>query len=151
MYRGCIPNSPTLALCSNEAHSGSFSRNLFHFHHYNISYINIKVDGTPTPSEPLAPIFAEGTSTSCYATLFDDKRDGNTSKKEYLNGYCIVVFRLQSQTGCDLVSSEKSGNLSVTLKFAEPLQENVPAILYAKFPKFVTVNGVRNIDFAYKS
>ena len=70
--------------------------------------------------------------------------------KEFANGYSLFLFNLQSQTGGELFSREKAGNLRVTLRFGKPLKENVTAILYAKFPATVSINESRNVTLDYK-
>ena len=153
IYLGVVPNHFVLALCSSEGFNGSFSKTPFNFYHYNLDCLNVTVNGTPTPSESLRPDFQQGDYTSCYLTLFDQtqKQSGLISEKDYPNGYCIFVFRIQSQCGGDLYSREKEGNLRIKLKFAEALKENVTVILYAEFPQIMTINGSRNIDLVYKS
>ena len=153
LYGGFVPNTIILALCSSEAYNGSYSKNTFNFHHYNLNCIDVTINGKPTPYEPLKPDFENGDYTSCYLTLFDKSEQNGQliSKKDYPNGFCIFVFRLQSQSGGDLYSREKSGNLRIKLKFSKALKENVTVILYAKFPEVVTINGSRNVELAYKS
>ena len=51
------------------------------------------------------------------------------SMKDFPNGYYLFLFNLQSQTSGDLYSREKHGNVSVKVKFAKPLQENVTAVV----------------------
>ena len=69
----------------------------------------MSVNGTSTPSECLRPEFQQGDYTGCYLTLFDQmqKQSGLISKKEYPNGCCIFIFRIQSQSGGNLQSREK--------------------------------------------
>ena len=152
VYQGSITNEFVLAMCSSEAYSGSFQRNPFNFYHYNLTWLEVTASGSPTPCEPICPNFKLGDFTSCYSTLFnnDQKQPGLIGKKEYPDGYCIFMFRLQSQSGGDLHSAEKEGNLRIAMKFSEPLRENVTVILYAKFPELVTINGSRNIGLPYK-
>ena len=57
----------------------------------------------------------------------------------------------KSQTSGDLYSREKYGNIRVKVILAKPLQENVTAVVYAKFPARATMNASRNVELVYKS
>ena len=147
-YRGRIPNDLVIALCTNEAYSGSYGKNPFNFQHFNLNYLEVTVNGIPTPCEPLKPNFKEGDYTSCYTTLFDwaKKSRGLIERKDYPEGYCIYRIALQNHTSEGLHSTVGSGNLRIALKFSEPVKENVTVILYAKFSRVVTINDSRNIE-----
>ena len=69
VYRRCIPNSMVLALCSSEAYSGIYTKNSFNFYHYNLNYLEVMVNGMPTPCEPFKPNFQQNDYSSCYLTL----------------------------------------------------------------------------------
>ena len=153
VYRGSVPNVIVLALCSTEAFNGNYNKNPFNFQHYHINFLEVTIDGMSAPSEALQPNFQEGEYTSSYLNLFGGgyKKSCIISMKDFPSGYSLFLFNLQSQTGGDLYSREKHGNVRVKVKFAKPLQENVTAIVYAKFPAMATINASRNVILDYKS
>ena len=71
--------------------------------------------------------------------------------KDFPNGCSLFLFNLRSQTGGDQYSREKHGNVRGKVKFAKPLQENVTAVVYAKFLAMATINASRNVILDYKS
>ena len=46
--RNSLPNNIVLALCSSEAYSGSYTKNPFNFHHYNLNCLEVTVNGAST-------------------------------------------------------------------------------------------------------
>ena len=109
VYHGCIPNSMVLALCSSKAYSGSYTKTPFNFYHYNLNYLEATVNGMFTPCEPSKPKFQQNDYSSCNLTLFNHsgEHQGLIERKDYPEGYCIFMLRLQSQSGGGLHSSEK--------------------------------------------
>ena len=142
-----------LGLCSTEAFNGNYNKNPFNFQHYQINFLEVNVDRMSAPSEALHPNFQEGEYTSSYLNLFGGgfTKSSIISMKDFPNGYSLFLFNLQRQTGGDLYSREKHGNVRVKVKFAKPLQENVTAVVYAKFPAMATINASRNVVLDYKS
>ena len=55
IFHGKVPSKLIIAMVSNSAYSGDFSKNPFNFQHMNTNYLEVSVDGQPVPNRPLKP------------------------------------------------------------------------------------------------
>ena len=123
VYWGSVPNVIVLVLRSIEAFNGNYNKNPFNFQRYHINFLEDIINGISAPSKPIQPYFQEGEYTSSYLNLFGGgfKKSCIISMKDFSNGRSLFLCNLQNQTGGDLCSTEKYGNVKVKVKFAKPL------------------------------
>ena len=158
LFLNQLPQRVIIGFVDNRAFNGDFTRNPFHFQHFDLSYLSLMIDGHPIPSQPLTPNFRSGLYMECYNTLFSGtgihwKDEGNQIKYEdYARGLTLFAFDLSP----DLSASEphwnlqKQGTLRLEVKFSEPLAQPINAIIFAEFQNIVEIDRNRSVitDFA---
>lgn len=158
IYRGRIPKSIIIGFVSNAAFNGSFTKNPFFFHHYNLNFLSLYIGGHPIPAKPLQPDFGSKQYIRAYNSLFAGtgihyKDKGNSiDREEYAKGYTLMAFDLTP----DLSAQSEhwglinSGELSLEMRFKEALAETVTCLLYAEFDSVVEIDRHRNVltDFS---
>jgi hypothetical protein len=159
LFSGQLPTRLVIGLVSNVAFNGALNSNPFNFQHFNLSEINVCVDGQQGQTlKPLKPDYETGQFAECYMSLFTgtnkvNRDEGNfISPAEYPNGYALYAFDLTP----DLCESSnfnliKQGNIRLSLKFADALDQAVNVVAYGEFENLIEVDRSRNVLFDFAS
>ncbi|XP_060098678.1 uncharacterized protein F54H12.2-like [Heteronotia binoei] len=156
LFLGQLPKMVVMALVDNDAFSGSFTKNPFHFKDYNINFAALYVDGEQIPPKPFQPDFAAGNNVREYMSLVQtagkhlQDRPLLIDRDEYRNGYTLFAFDLSPDQECaDHYSLIKTGNLRAEIRFADALPQTVNLIVYGVFDNVIEINQNRNVLFDY--
>ena len=150
IYQGLIPKVLIIAMVKSGAYHGALDKNPYNLEHFGISNLSVKVDGQPTPSQPLSlrftgdnQEFLQGYNT-IFRALDKDSRDVgcDITQFDYEHGYCLFVFDLIPGEYLPLI---KRANLRVDARFESPLKENITVLLTGKFPSTLEIDRERNI------
>ena len=153
-----LPSRVVIGMVTNSAYDGSYILNPFNFRHFNLSKLNLMVDGQSAPYyKPLEFNFAENQYIRGYYSLFEniDKpvfATGNDiSRLDYPNGYSLFAFDLTP----DLCSSDqfnliRSGNLDLALTFSQSLDSSIVVIIYMEYDNLVEINNKYEVSYDYK-
>ena len=152
LFQGRVPAQILISFLASEAVRGSYTKNPFNFHHYNLNYLQVTVDGVPYPRRALEPDFANKLYIDSYLTLFTGTgkwmvNDGNNINRDnYPNGYCLYLFNIDPAKQVEnLLPISKQGNIKVEARFAQPLPTTVDLLIYAIFPEVIEVDYTRNV------
>ncbi|XP_026290579.1 uncharacterized protein F54H12.2-like [Frankliniella occidentalis] len=157
LFMNQLPQRIIICLVDNKAFNGDYKLNPFNFQHFNLNYLQLQVDGTPVPSQPLTPDFPGELYTQAYNTLFSGtgihwKDEGNNiSWNDYAKGNTIFAFDLSP----DLSASkphwnlQRHGTLRLDLRFAAPLPNPINVICYAEFENLLQIDRNRNVIIDY--
>ncbi|XP_066297290.1 uncharacterized protein F54H12.2-like [Branchiostoma lanceolatum] len=158
VFLGQIPRRVVVTLVENTAFQGSYATNPFNFHHFNLNYIGLNIDGETVPHKALTPSFAEGAFVKSYYTLFGPTeklgRDtGNhISREDFDKGYAFYGYDLTPDlctSGQGHFNVVKHGNVRLELHFAEALENTVVVLVWAEFENLIEINNHRNVQFDY--
>ncbi|CAF1019543.1 unnamed protein product, partial [Brachionus calyciflorus] len=153
-----LPSRVVIGFVRNSAYDGVLDQNPFNFGHFNLTKLNLMVDGQSSPYyKPLEFNFARNQYIRGYYSLFEniDKpvfAPGNDiSREDYPNGYSLFAFDLTP----DLCSGEqfnliKTGNLDVGLTFADSLDDSIVVIFYLEYDNLVEINNKYEVSYDYK-
>lgn len=145
-FQGSVPSKLILCLCSSETFHGNKHLNPFNFAHYNVSFVEVKVDGVSRPRAALTPDFTAGEYSEAFSALYENNDEGGLIEfKDFAEGYCVYKFQLEPLTCKDTIQSTKSGNVHINLKFNHALGEGVTLIMYSKFADLLRIDEARNI------
>ena len=156
---GQLPKRIIIGFINNKAYNGDYSLNPFNFHHYNINFLSLYVDGVQYPSRPLQPDFQnQNLYIDAYHTLFSGTgihflNEGNQiSREEYPNGYCLFAFDLTPDLSSNMFTHWnliRHGSVRLEVRFSEALSHSVNAIIYSEFDNVLEIDSSRqiNIDF----
>ena len=104
LYQSNTPNKITVGLIASEAYSGSYTRNPFNFHHYNVNYVAFN---SPPPTTTTSDAYIPGLVR-------------NITQKVILsasNLHVIVIFILCESVICLAYSVTHGNNAVVILSF----------------------------------
>ncbi|XP_052128232.1 uncharacterized protein F54H12.2-like [Frankliniella occidentalis] len=157
LHLGQLPKRLIIGFVSNQAFNGSYERNPFNFHHFNIIYLNLYDGSQPIPAQPLKPNFNKGLYVEAYNILFSGtgihwKDEGNDiTYEDYANGYTLFAFDISQ----DLSANEHHWNLQrqgvvrLELLFSAPLPEPINCIVYSEFNNLIEIDKNRNFVVDY--
>ncbi|XP_038258234.1 uncharacterized protein F54H12.2-like [Dermochelys coriacea] len=118
LFLGQLPKMLVLGFVDNDAFSRSYTKNPFHFKHYDINFVALYVDGEQIPTKPLQPDFEAGCCVREYMNLVQTAgkhmKDHSLliDHEEFAQGYTLFAFDLSPDQECaDHYSLIKTGNL----------------------------------------
>ncbi|XP_039366879.1 uncharacterized protein F54H12.2-like [Mauremys reevesii] len=154
LFLGQLPKMLVLGFVDNDTFS--YSKNPFHFKHYNINFVALYVDGEQIPTKPLQPDFEAGRCVREYINLVQTA--GKHMKdcsllidpEEFAQGYTLFAFDLSPDQECAghyyLI---KTGNLRAEVHFGKAVMVTSSMIVYGVFDNVIEINQRRNILFDY--
>ena len=159
IFHGQVPARLYVALTSSSGYSGSFAKNPFDFHHYNLNYLELAVDGQSVPGVAFQPHFqpnpdVPGRSLSIgyvheFLSLFKSRypqaEGNNIQRADYPGGYAIYVFDVKPGVDDSLFSIPQKGQTRLNARFAQELLEPVTVIAYGMFPSEFKIDHTRNV------
>ena len=149
LFSGQLPKSIIIGLVSDEAASGTASKNPFNFQHFNLMESYLKVNGELTPSEPIAPDFVNSKYRREYMELMrnigiDSSEDhGNAvTLEQFAGGSFFMAYDLTGHK-CNMLHKHPSqeGNIDLWLQFKSGTSENVRVIIYASSDAQVEIDN----------
>ena len=83
---------------NNDSYNGNYKKNPFSFQHYNLTQIEISVNGEEVPFKPLELNFNDTLFVTAYSTLFTGTGklhgNGGSKREDYSERYTIIVADL---------------------------------------------------------
>ncbi|XP_053897340.1 uncharacterized protein F54H12.2-like [Malaclemys terrapin pileata] len=156
LFLGQLPNMLILGFVGNDAFSGSYAKNPFHFKHYDINFVALYVDGEQIPTKPLEPDFKAGHCVREYMNLVQmagkhmEDRSLLIDREEFAQGYTLFAFDLSPDQECaNHYSLIKTENLRAEIRFGKALRVTVNMIVFGVFDNIIEINQRRNVLFDY--
>ncbi|XP_053882755.1 uncharacterized protein F54H12.2-like [Malaclemys terrapin pileata] len=152
LFLGQLPKMLVLGFVDNDAFSGSYTKNPFHFKHYDINFVALYVDGEQIPTKPLQLDFKAGRCVREYMNLVQTASKHMKDRsllidcEEFAQGYTLFAFdRSPNQECSDHYSLIKTGNLRAEIRFGKALTVTVNMIVYGVFDNVIEINQRRNV------
>ena len=153
---GALPSRVVLGLVDSDAYNGAHNKNPYNFKNYKLTKISFALDGEDVPHKAIDLDFKNDNYILGYYSLFNgmDKSisdSGNfIERMDYPSGYTLFSYDL---TG-DLCNGShfnliRSGNLRLSLTFAEALPNVVNCIIYMEYQNIIEINKNRQVLFDY--
>ncbi|XP_036417034.1 uncharacterized protein F54H12.2-like [Colossoma macropomum] len=156
LFLGQVPKFIAIGFVHNEAFSGSYARNPFNFHHYDVESLNLSVDGVSYPSTPFRPLFPRQRCLREYFSLVEATDRGlrdqplAISREDFSQGYCLFAFNLTpDESSGEYVSLIQSGHVRLDLRFRAPLPNTINIIVFAVFDNVLEINHKREVLMDY--
>ena len=144
-------------MVGNDAYTGNKSLNPFNFEHFNLQFINGKVNSMPIIPQPFQFDFLKKEYNSAYWNLmhalgYSFKDDGcDISRNEYDNGDFLLAFNT-SYTLCNGLYSDpiERGEFTFELRFKQNTTQAVYLVKVSEYDKMFSINtankAVSNFD-----
>ena len=156
-----VPVRMVVAFVDAAALNGSYAKNPFNFHHYNLSDLSITLDDEPVPSKAMKVVMKsrqlDSNFNDAYMAMFRTQQDvysGGSSngitRTSFMGGYALFVVDLEAEIQSSKSTEAyfpkvKAGNVRVSVNFAQAVTSTVNMLLYASFPGDVTLDEQRNV------
>lgn len=154
VFLGTMPKRVIITCLENAGMNGQYNLNPFFFHHYDVNFLSVYVDGQPVPSKPLELDFRNGSYIRAYHRLFSGFNDDKgifLSREEFSKGHTLYAFDLTPDL-CNgpHLNLQHQGNLRVEVKFSKALEKTISLLIYAEFENVIEVTKSRHVlcDFA---
>ena len=159
IFQNIVPTKVIICMVSNEALSGSYKKNPFNFHHFNVNFVEVSVDGESVPGRAIQTKFSESSYTSHYVGAYLSLSRGHLPGQEehsierfdYGNGYALFSFDLEPEIKVDKNDEDefwpasRKGSMRVEMHFDKALSETISVIVYGTFPKTIKVDHTRAV------
>ena len=149
------PNRIIISFVKSRSVAGDYASSPWNFEGFNLSDINVSVDGIPTYGNPIKVNFDKNTGIDCaeafYWMLCSSAKwlndSGNQLQSDDIaDGYCLFLFYLspsfQHKGNLSLI---KQGIVKITANFTTPLPEPVACIVYTEEIGYFEINESRNV------
>lgn len=153
---GQLPRRMFMCFVSHSAFSGSQSSDPFVFKNYKLSHAVCYLDGKQYPTNPYTPDFNRDLYVREYIGLFQALNQNavsstiNIKRSEFRDSKMILGFNFAPDlsNGCgDIghVNPIKRGTLRVYLRFSEPLEEIINAVLFCEYDNIIEIDANRHV------
>jgi hypothetical protein len=151
LFRHKLPELCILTFVKTNAYIGTYTENPFYFSDFKVSSIQLSVDGDKTVYSDLTAnrterLYLMGYNTlgSALTTCFSDH---GINRTDYLNGCFCVCIPLMPNNHNNRFQLERSGSLSVELKFHAALSESITCIVLGVFATKMEIDGSRTVYY----
>ena len=148
IFRGKLPRSIIIGFVKSDAFLGSYTTNPFLFQPFDVSYLALVVNGTPTPARVFQPDFTNGKCIREYRHLLDNlgifhENESNMIDFEtFKSNLALFCFDL-SPDHCNSYHHhiDQSGFVNLDLQFKTALAQNITVIVFATFNETVQIDA----------
>lgn len=156
---GQLPNLLIFGMVSSEAYSGKRSKNPFNFEHFNLSSIQLSVNGYSIPTKPLEMNFVNESQiySRAYFNLFRalqlQKSDQTNQVKmtNFNNGFTLIPFDLtrDANYGGLCLSQLSEGVVRLELKFSKATPSSITALIATEFDGCISIDKNRSVNVVF--
>lgn len=144
------PKRLLFAFIDHEGKNGHYNKNPYKFAHFNLSSINLNLDGHPVPNKPIRLDFDDGIYTQAYLnlTLVSGKalssEDNAITRSMFAKGYAIYAFDLTGDL-CEGGGTHLIKNSTITLEitFKQALTQTISLLMYSELDDLLEIDNSR--------
>jgi len=151
LITGHLPDRIVIGMVDSAAVHGSIKTNPLAFEHFDLSNINVKVNGENVTEHAVDLDVAGNRSVLAYLSLFENlgltNCDSGVDIKldEFKNGKVLHVFNLRQVR--DTFCLPKFGNVAISLRFKVALPKSITILVYAEYESVMHINREKQIYF----
>lgn len=155
-FNGRVPAELILGIVSNSASHGDYKKNPFEFVTQKVNYVQVTLDGQDLGHSPLEMKFGPTPEDSLYMEAYKTLAgvDGTDNeipipRLDFPRGYCFYRFvsdhTENSSNNDDVIPLRRTGNLRVSIRFDEMLDQTMTVVMFARFPAGIKVDKNRAV------
>lgn len=149
--QGTLPRSVLVGLLKTPALDGDYALNPFNFQTFNVRTINLRVNNTIFPSEPISVDYTNNLYARACKRFFTELGvehqdiDSFVNYNSFAGGYCLYAFDLTPDkcNGFHLHDS-KTGDISVRIDLTGASTESITMMVISSHDKMLTLDGALN-------
>ena len=155
LFYNRVPKMIVMAMLDNEALNGSYTKNPFNFKPFDVSMIDLKINGISKPQLPIK-LSKTGKNYRAYMSVYEALnivgRDSYLpfTYDEWKAGYSFFVFNTTPDRAGVMHFPDQRASLRLDLTFDPAPTTPVTIVLYAVFDAniFIAADGVVTTDFS---
>lgn len=154
-FESRVPSELIIGIVKGQASHGHYHNDPFYFETIKLSNIQVTCDGEDLTNSPMEVKYNEYYYNSLYLDAYKalsgvqgPESEIPMSRADFFNGYTLYRFVSQQEdnsTGNDVVPLRRTGDLRISLKFDEQLNETMTVIVLARFPSGFVINKNRGV------
>lgn len=141
LFSGESPRQLLFCMVQQNRVEGRRNINPFHFQHFDVNFINLRINGMSTPSKPFQPDFANEVIARLLRSLYDSTGVGcgdgsyGLSRAQFLNGHTFFAYDLSADqcNGLHEHQREIGKTIELDLIFNAALANVINVLIYATF------------------
>jgi len=151
IINGKLPRSFFFGLVATDAFDGKVSRNPFMFKHYDLSQLNVFLNGEPIHPIALRPEWDNQNCLPEYTRFLDNigmhqMHTNGISLEDFKSNTCLFCYDLSP----DLCNSfykhpVERGIVDIDISFKNALTQNIYLVLYATYDEIVLIDKDRSV------
>ena len=151
VYTGELPDRVVVAFVRDDALTGSFILNPFNFEHNDVNSLVLKVNGEQVPRVGLEPNFATGDYLREYMYTLESlgydigEQMIDITPAEWAAGFTVFVFKVTPGPTGNIRTAPRTGYINLDVKFANPTQRNISAILLSSRPSAIEIDKYHQV------
>jgi len=148
MFYGNVPETVVLCFTTERANDGASDKNMYNFKNFQVTNLQLSVEGKQYPTYPLEFDFTNGDAMEGYKHLMDNigteitNAPSSLSYEEFKESSFIVPFDLTPDK-CALFHAHKkqTGNMSLRVDLGTVLTEGVTCHFFAIYRDTIYIHG----------
>jgi hypothetical protein len=147
LFYGRVPKIIVMCMVDGDAISGAYAKNPFNFKNFNISSLDLKINGNSSPILPLTPKFKDKLCLREYMNLLESMNIMGKDSclpityNEYLSGYTFFTWNLTPDYQGQPQNPARRADIRLDLKFSEVTTSGFEVLLYAVFDSMVMISA----------
>lgn len=141
LFNGELPRQILISFVASNRFDGRKNLNPFHFQHFDIRYLNLRVNGLSVPGRPYEPDFENGIFVRELRALYDNTgiltgdSSYEISRERFLAGRTFFAWDLTADhcNGFHIHEKKIGKTVDVDIGFREGLAAPVNALIYATY------------------
>lgn len=150
---GTLPQSLIIGFLHAKSFNGDIAFNPFHFQHFSLNLLNLKINGKPFHPRPLQPDYSDDDFKREYRLLMDNigihhsNMTIDIGEADYASHLNFYPFDFTPDL-CNSVHhhASKIGHIDVELGFKTALANSIYMVVYSAHPQTITIDNNRNTN-----
>lgn len=152
LIHGQLPQRMIIGLVNSKAFQGDYKLNPFHFKHFDVSYMNVQVNGEQVSVGPLNLNFDDNVYIEAYDNLFEGlglKHEdcGLEITKQKFKSFCALYVYNLGQVLEGGLAPPSTGTCKIEIRFKTAPSDALTCIVFSEYSSCLAIDNQKNIWF----